>query len=82
MVAKQGSYVKLKSLAFQGQALEGYSQKFENLNSFVLPKDGNYELKVYYKPQQWVNIGLIINFFTLASLALFPLILAKKGKNW
>ena len=31
------------------------------LNSFVLPKDGNYTLDVYYTPQKWVNAGFWIS---------------------
>jgi hypothetical protein len=34
-------------------------------NSFVLEKDGNYTLDVYYEPQKWVNIGLWISGITL-----------------
>jgi len=41
------------------------------LNSFVLSKDGNYDLEIYYEPQKWVNIGLIISGLTLGSIALF-----------
>lgn len=35
------------------------------LNSFVLPKSGDYSLEVYYIPQRWVNVGLIISAVTL-----------------
>ena len=42
------------------------SSKFRNgLNSFVLPKNGDYILKVYYHPQGWVNAGLGISGITL-----------------
>lgn len=41
------------------------------LNCFVLPKSGNYSLKIYYEPQRWVNIGLIISGITLASIVWF-----------
>jgi hypothetical protein len=45
------------------------SQKYNKLfNSFVLPKDGSYSFTVYYEPQKWVNIGLIISGFTLVSI--------------
>jgi hypothetical protein len=30
-------------------------------NSFILPKDGNYSLEVYYEPQKWANIGFWIS---------------------
>lgn len=43
----------------------------DGLNSFILPKDGDYRLDVYYEPQKWVNIGLIISGITLASIILF-----------
>ncbi|MEX2013129.1 MAG: hypothetical protein WD967_01870, partial [Candidatus Levyibacteriota bacterium] len=32
----------------------------EGLNSFVLP-EGSYELRVYYEPQSWVNVGLLVS---------------------
>ena len=59
---------KIQVLASQGETLQGYSQKFGNLNSFVLPKSGNYELKVSYKVQKWVNVGLVISGLTLLGL--------------
>ncbi len=44
------------------------STKFDNrFNSFVLP-GGNYELNVYYSPQKWVNLGLIISGTTFIFL--------------
>jgi hypothetical protein len=30
-------------------------------NSFVLEKDDDYSLEIYYKPQKWVNLGLWIS---------------------
>ena len=51
------------------------SLQFQNtLNSFILPKDGNYILKVYYEPQEWVNMGLGISgitFFVTLAVLLF-----------
>ncbi len=52
------------------------SQPFEkSLNSFVLPQNGSYTLRVYYQPQEWVDkgvwvsgISLVILVFTLAVL--------------
>lgn len=50
------------------------------LNSFVLPKDGDYEVGVYYEPQQWVCIGLIISGATLiAALGFLFLERNKRG---
>ncbi|MDP2637657.1 MAG: hypothetical protein Q8P26_01185, partial [Candidatus Levybacteria bacterium] len=37
----------------------------ERFNSFILEKNGNYSLKVYYEPQKWVNFGLWISGITL-----------------
>ncbi len=57
------------------------SSEFDNkFNSFVLPKNGNYELEIYYTPQDYVNIGLAISVVTLFSslLALTLLIIKKK----
>ncbi|MBI5123445.1 hypothetical protein HZA75_06325 [Candidatus Roizmanbacteria bacterium] len=69
------------SLASQGETLR--AQEFGNgLNSFVLPKDGSYELKVFYEPQKWVNIGLLITVITIIiSLLLFLPNLAKKPRK-
>lgn len=42
------------------------SLKFhDRFNSFVLPKEGNYDLRIYYTPQDWVNIGVGISMTTL-----------------
>jgi hypothetical protein len=35
------------------------------LNSFVLTQDGDYTLDVYYKPQDWVNMGLVMSGLAL-----------------
>ncbi|MBI2033157.1 MAG: hypothetical protein HYT10_01690 [Candidatus Levybacteria bacterium] len=34
-------------------------------NSFRLPKDGSYTFMVYYAPQKFVNIGLVVSIFTI-----------------
>jgi len=34
-------------------------------NSFILPRDGNYQLRIYYAPQDYVNIGFVISGVTL-----------------
>ncbi|KKQ34980.1 MAG: hypothetical protein US51_C0020G0006 [Microgenomates group bacterium GW2011_GWA2_37_6] len=58
-----------ETLASKGETFRGQSEKFgNNLNSFVLTENGDYELRVYYKPQQWVNVGLLISLSTLAGL--------------
>lgn len=57
-----------EALASKGETFRVQSEKFGNLNSFVLPENGDYELKVYYQPQEWVNIGLVISFLTLLGL--------------
>lgn len=56
------------------------SQKLGMVNSFRLPKDGTYHLKIYYQPQDWVNRGLIISALTLLSVLL--VIFCSKAKKW
>lgn len=71
-----------ENLASQGETFRGQSSKFgNNLNSFVLPEDGNYELKIYYEPQKWVNVGLLITASTLLVTVFLVLNLAKKGRK-
>lgn len=55
-----------------------YNDKF---NSFILPKDGSYSFEVYYKPQDWVNIGAIVSVSSLI-LVLLALIFGSKLKKW
>jgi hypothetical protein len=38
-----------------------YETGLISLNSFTLPADGDYELEVYYEPQKWVDIGVVIS---------------------
>jgi hypothetical protein len=51
------------------------SSKYADLfNSFVLTKNGNYTLEIYYPPQDWVNLGLWVSLSALIislSLLLF-----------
>jgi len=56
-----------------GQArLKVKSLKFgERFNRFILPEDGSYSLEIYYRPQDWVNIGLVISSLTLISVITF-----------
>lgn len=41
------------------------SEFHDRFNSFVLPKEGNYDLRIYYTPQDWVNIGVGISMTAL-----------------
>lgn len=54
-----------------------YDGKF---NSFVLPQDGDYNLKIYYTPQDYVNIGVGISVISLVFIfgSLAFLIIKKK----
>ncbi len=50
------------------------SVEYENkLNSFILPRDGDYKLKIYYLPQNFVNIGLIVSVITFTATILILL---------
>jgi hypothetical protein len=53
-----------------------YDKQF---NSFTLPKNGNYTMTVYYQPQKWENIGLVISLLALV-LTAGSLIVLKKRK--
>lgn len=49
------------------------SKPYNNtFNSFILPKGGDYNLEVFYEPQKYVDIGLIIS---LSSVFLFAIVL-------
>jgi len=56
-----------------------FSSKFGIFNSFVLPVDGNYNLKIYYTLQDYVNIGMAISGLTLA-LVIGAIFYLKKRK--
>jgi len=45
--------------------LKAYSQEYELFNSFKLDKSGTYSASIYYEPQKYVNIGLIVSGSTL-----------------
>lgn len=50
------------------------SQEFsEKLNSFALPESGSYSLKIYYSPQENINLGLWISGITTLFLITFLL---------
>lgn len=57
------------------------STLFNKLNSFKLEKDGSYTLKVYYQPQDLVNIGIVISLITLAIVALTLLATSRHNRN-
>lgn len=64
----------------KGNGFEIKSEPYEkNLNSFRLQKDGDYEVEIYFKPQDYVNFGLIISLVTALSLA--ALLLANLAKR-
>ena len=71
----------------KGSDFEIKSTEFENrLNSFILSKDGSYSFKVFYQPQRWVNIGLIISILTLSGLIIWKIMIyfrndRSTGKN-
>ncbi len=50
------------------------------MNSFLLPKNGNYTLEVYYQPQDWVKLGTKISLtsFLLIITILLAFSLKKK----
>jgi len=49
-------------------------------NSFILPKNGDYLLTVYYTPQDWVNIGLVISGITLGTVLV--VLIGFKLRKW
>lgn len=58
------------------------SSKFnKNLNSFKLPENGNYELRVNYSPQKYVEAGLWLSGVTLFGLLVY-LSFGKHLKKW
>lgn len=60
------SNFKSQSLGFNIYFTSG---KLANkLNSFILPEDGSYKFEVYYKPQDWLNMGLIISGTSLIGI--------------
>lgn len=55
-----------------------HSSKLNGLNSFALPESGSYEIKVYYKPQKWVYVGLVISAVTITLSFVYLLRMKKK----
>ena len=71
-----------KKWEIRGQKPEVRSQKFDSLlNSFQLQKGGDYSLRIYYQPQDWVNIGVVVSILSLASV-LGLLIFGYTTKKW
>lgn len=52
-----------------------------SLNSFKVP-EGVGSLKIYYEPQRWIDLGLVISFFTLFSLGMIMLLLPRKEDKY
>lgn len=59
----------------------GNGEKIENVafdkryNSFVLPKDGTYQVEVFFAPQKWVSIG---GWISLVTLVVISVLIVKK----
>lgn len=52
----------------------------KRFNSFVLTKNGDYSLSVYYSLQDWVNLGMAISLITLTGAFVVLTILVIKKK--
>ena len=66
----------------ENSKLKVQSLKFDNiLNSFNLPENGDYEFKVHYVPQEYVEAGLWLSSITLLSLVAY-LLFGKNLKKW
>jgi len=50
---------------------------YENLNGFVVSKDGIYDL--YFSPQKYVNIGFVVSIISLVGLLSYLLIKRKRN---
>lgn len=70
-----------------GEEVKSEDLDWNNINIFYLPKEGTYEVEVYYKPQKLVNTGLVVSGTTftvlLAVLLKGPIytVLKKKKKR-
>ncbi len=57
------------------------SQQYNKLfNSFKLPKDGDYVLEVYYEPQKWVDVGVVISVSTVIVIMYFFVLIVWKER--
>ncbi|HSX09829.1 MAG TPA: hypothetical protein VLF93_06765 [Candidatus Saccharimonadales bacterium] len=50
----------------------------EQFNSFVLPKDGDYTMDIFYEPQKWVESGEVISFVSFVVIGACLLGLKKR----
>ncbi|OGH05950.1 MAG: hypothetical protein A2W22_03410 [Candidatus Levybacteria bacterium RBG_16_35_11] len=55
-------------LRYKNQPSTIKSQKHNLFNSFKVQRDGSYDFIIYYQPQKWVNIGIIVSLLSLASV--------------
>lgn len=66
----------------RNEEFEISSSKFnDKFNSYKLPRSGNYAFEVYYTPQDWVDMGVIVSFLSLLSI-LSLLLFGYKYKKW
>ncbi len=69
-------------VAVDGDVVIGSAIYKNKINSFILPRDGIYDLKVYYKPQDWVNKGIIVSLSAFVVIILFLIVnLAKRVRK-
>jgi len=55
-----------------------YDKRF---NSFVLPQDGSYTFDIYYTPQKWINIGIVISLISLGFVCISFIIIIMSSKK-
>ena len=68
-------------LGYKNQDSTIESKRYQIFNSFKFQRDGSYDFIIYYQPQKWVNIGIIISALSLASVLGF-LIFGWVTKKW
>jgi hypothetical protein len=58
------------------------SEPFEKMfNSFVLPKTGSYKVEIYYEPQTYVNVGMVVSIVTLIIVIVGLVVLQIRNKK-
>jgi len=58
------------------------SEPFEKMfNSFVLPKTGSYKVEIYYEPQTYVNVGMVVSIVTLIIVIVGLVVLQIRNKR-
>ena len=57
------------------------SKEYKGLNSFVISQDGNYNVYIRYKPQQWVNVLSIFSLLTVFALTIYLVSNSLKNKK-